>query len=145
MATPVRSFLSEMSASQRKFLLVAVAVVFFWPLLLVALNLPWMLTAGALAYALSFGTNKLYSDAKDAAKEHLHVDVEERAHAAKTLFEQTDFTGKELVVDVSGKVWQYAQLAYKTALLLGMTVVDYVVTVGLFAVVKTVVPHFCVI
>ena len=74
--------------------LVAVGIIFFWPLFLLALNLPWIIVASGSVYAYYFGTGKLYSDANEAVKDHLSVDVEAKDREVQLKFQQSQFPWK---------------------------------------------------
>ena len=128
-SAPAYSTLSSLHPTHRKIAIAAVVFFFFWPLLLLALNLPWMMTAGAAAYAFVFGVGKLASDAKEAAKEHLNVDVDEKTRAAKKRFKESQFRGKDELITVAGKAQEWAVFVYKASLLVFMKVIDYLVTV----------------
>lgn len=127
-SAPAFSTLSSLHPTHRRIALIAVVLVFFWPLLFLALNLPWMLTAGAAAYAFVFGAGKLASDAKEAAKEHLDVDVDEKTRAAKKCFKESQFRGKDEIITVAGKAQEWAVFVYKASLLAFMKIIDYLVT-----------------
>lgn len=133
LSLPVISLLNSLSPSQRKMALIAVAVILFWPLLLLALNLPWILVSGCLAYAYFFGSGKLLADSKEAVKEHLDVDVEARSRALQQKFEESKFPGKESLIYGSQRAKELAIVAYKTVLLAAMTLLDYLVTLLLNA------------
>ena len=133
LSAPVLALLNSLNPSQRRMALIAVGIIFFWPLLLLALNLPWMLSVGAVAYASFFGTQKFYLDANEAAKDHLNLDVEAKARAAQIKFQQSQFPGKDLLIYSAQRAREFALLAYKTALLVSMKVLDYLVTVLLSA------------
>lgn len=128
LSAPACATLTSLSPSQRRIALAAVGLVFFWPIVLLALNLPWMLIASASIYAFMFGLGKLTSDAKAAAKEHLDVDVDEKTRAAKKRFKESQFRGKNELITVAGKVQEWAVFLYKTSLLIFMQVVDGLVT-----------------
>ena len=48
----------------------------------------------------------------------------------RAAIEKSEFTGKRLLMEWSGRIWEGLQVAYKTVLLLLMAVVDYIVTVN---------------
>lgn len=129
LSAPACATLTTLSPSQRRIALAAVGLVFFWPIVLLTLNLPWMLITAASIYAFMFGLGKLTSDAKAAAKEHLDVDVDEKTRAAKKRFKETQFRGKDELITVAGKVQEWAVFLYKTSLLVFMQIVDGLVTV----------------
>lgn len=87
-----------------------------------------MITAGAAIYAFVFGVGKLASDAKEAAKEHLDVDVDEKTRAAKRRFQESQFRGKDELVTMAGKAQEWFIFIYKASLLVVMKVIDYFVT-----------------
>jgi hypothetical protein len=128
MSAPACSTLSSLHPTHRRIALGAVLVVFFWPLLFLALNLPWMITAGAAGYAFVFGVGKLASDAKEAAREHLDVDVDEKTRAAKKRLRESQFRGKDELCILAGKAQEWAVFVYKASLLAFMKVIDYLVT-----------------
>ena len=125
---PVINLLNSLSQSQRRMALLSVGIIFFWPLLLLALNLPWMLVAGSSIYAFYFGTGKLYSDANEAVKDHLSVDFEAKGRAVQLKFQQSQFPGKETLISSVQIAKNSAQTVYKSALLTAMVALDYLVT-----------------
>lgn len=133
LSLPVISSLNSMSSSQRKMALVAVAIILFWPLLILALNLPWILASAALAYAYFFGSGKLLNDSKEAVKEHLNVDVDARSRALQKKFDESKFPGKETMIYGGQRAKELLIIGYKTVLLAAMTVLDYLMTLLLHA------------
>lgn len=128
LSAPVFGMLDSLTQSQRRMALVAVAIVFFWPLVVVAVTLPWMLAMGAAIYAIFFGRRQLCHDVKEAAKEHLAVDVDEQTRQVQKRFADSHFAGKETLVYVVRRVQEWVVFVYKTVLLMGMTAVDVIVT-----------------
>lgn len=128
LSMPVISLLNSLNPSQRRMALIAVGIIFFWPLLILALNLPWILAVGCISYAFYFGANKFYSDANEAVKDHLCVDVEEKGRVVQQKFNESNFPGKETLIYSVQRVKEVSIVAYKTFLLASMTVLDYLVT-----------------
>ncbi len=127
-SAPAYSTLSSLHPTHRRIALAVAVVVFFWPLVLLAFNLPWMITAGAAGYAFVFGVGKLASDAKEAAKEHLQVDVDEKTLAAKKRIKESQFRGKDELITLAGKAQEWSVFIYKASLLAFMKIIDYLVT-----------------
>ena len=125
---PVLSLLNSLNPSQRRMALLAVGIIFFWPLLILALNLPWMMAVGCVTYACYFGNNKFYCDANEAVKYHLAVDVEEKGRQVQIKFQQSNFYGKETLIDLVHRFNEFSIVAYKSILLALMTVLDCLVT-----------------
>lgn len=128
LSLPVVSLLNSLNQSQRRMALIAVAILFFWPLLILALNLPWMLAVSSALYAFYFGTGKFCTDANEAVMEHLDVNVEERGRAVQKKFQDSKFPGKETLIYGTLRLKELSIVAYKSALLLSMTLLDYLVT-----------------
>ena len=128
LSLPVVSLLNSLNQSQRRMALIAVAILFFWPLLILALNLPWILAVSSVLYAFYFGTGKFCSDANEAMMEHLDVNVEERGRAVQKKFQDSKFPGKETLIYCVLRLKELLIVAYKSALLLSMTLLDYLVT-----------------
>lgn len=128
LSMPVVSLLNSLNPSQQRMALIAVGIIFFWPLLILALNLPWILAVGCTFYAFYFGSNKFYSDANEAVKDHLSVDVEEKSRAVQQKFEDSNFPGKETLIYSVQRLREVSIVAYKSVLLASMTLLDYLVT-----------------
>lgn len=128
LTVPVINLLNSLSQSQRRMALLAVGIIFFWPLVLLALNLPWMLVTCASIYGFYFGTGKLYSDANEAVKDHLSVDLEAKGRAFQLKFQESQFPGKEALISSYHVAKDLLKVAYKSVLLASMTVLDYLVT-----------------
>lgn len=126
---PVISLLNSLNPSQRRMALIGVGIIFFWPLLILALNLPWILATGCIGYSFYFGTGKFYCDANEAVKDHLSVDVEEKGRAVQLKFQESNFPGKETLIYSFERSKEFIVVAYKTVLLISMTVLDYLVTI----------------
>ena len=133
LSMPILSMLNSLNPSQRRMAIIAVGIIFFWPLLILALNLPWMLAAGCGAYVYYFGKGKFYADANEAVKDHLAVDVEEKGREVQKKFKESQFPGKDTLIYGSQRVWELALVAYKSLLLASMTVLDYLVSLLLNA------------
>lgn len=127
LALPVMNLLNSLSQSQRLMALLAVGIIFFWPIFLFALNLPWMLIVGGSIYALYFGKGKFYSDANEAVKDHFSVDIEAKGREVQVLFEQSQFPGKETLISTYEISKDFIKMSYKSFLLFSMTVLDYLV------------------
>ena len=125
---PVINLLNSLSPSQRRMALLAVGIIFFWPLLLLDLNLPWILAASSSIYAFYFGSGKLYSDANEAVKDHLSVDVEAKGREVQLKFQQSQFPGKEALISTLQFLKDLSKVLYKSILLASMSVLDYLVT-----------------
>lgn len=133
LSMPALSTLKSLNPSQRRIALIAVGVIFFWPLLLLALNLPWMLAAASGVYVYFFGRGKFFSDANEAVKQHLEFDVEKKGREVQKKFKESQFPGKETLIYGSQRALELALVAYKSFLLASMTVLDYLVTLLLNA------------
>lgn len=133
LSLPVLSLLNSLNSSQRRIALIAVGIIFFWPLLILALNLPWILAFGCGVYVYFFGKGKFYADANEAVKVHLEVDVEEKGKEVQKKFNESQFLGKETLIYGGQRAWELTLVAYKTLLLASMTVLDYLVTLLLNA------------
>jgi hypothetical protein len=130
---PILSLLNSLNPSQRRIALVAVGIIFFWPILILALNLPWMLAACCGVYVYLFGKGKFYADANEAVKDHLEVDVEEKGREVQKKFKESHFPGKETLIYGGQRAWELTLVTYKSLLLASMTVLDYLVTLLLNA------------
>ena len=133
LSLPVLSLLNSLNSSQRRIALIAVGIIFFWPLLILALNLPWIMAVGCGVYVYFFGKGKFYSDANEAVKDHLEVDVEEKGREVQKKFNESQFPGKETLIYGGQRGWELTLVAYKSLLLASMTVLDYLVTLLLNA------------
>jgi len=133
LSLPVLSLLNSLNSSQRRIALIAVGIIFFWPLLILALNLPWIMAVGCGVYVYFFGKGKFYSDANEAVKDHLEVDVEEKGREVQKKFKESQFPGKETLIYGGQRGWELTLVAYKSLLLASMTVLDYLVTLLLNA------------
>lgn len=128
LSAPVVSSINSLNPSQRRMALIAVGVLLFWPFFILALNLPWMLAACCALYGLYFGGAKLCSDANEAVKEHLDVDVGAKGRLVQEKFEKSQFPGKETLVYSFLRFQELVLVAYKSLLLASMTVLDILVT-----------------
>ena len=86
------------------------------------------MAVGCVTYACYFGNNKFYCDANEAVKYHLAVDVEEKGRQVQIKFQQSNFYGKETLIDLVHRFNEFSIVAYKSILLALMTVLDCLVT-----------------
>lgn len=128
LSLPVLNLLNSLNPSQRRMAIIFVGIIFFWPLLILVLNLPWILAVGFLSYGFYFGSNKLYSDANEAAKDHLSVDFEEKGRQVQLKFRESNFIGKETLIFYSYRLKEFIIITYKSLLLASMTLLDFLVT-----------------
>lgn len=128
LSSPAVSLLNSLNPSQRRMALVAVFMLLFWPILILALNLPWMLVVSVAIYGFYFGTEKLCVDANEAVKEHLDVDVGAKSRLVQEKFQKTEFPGKETLIYSALRLKELCLVAYKSLLLASMTLLDYLVT-----------------
>ena len=128
LSLPVLNLLNSLNPSQHRMAIIVVGIIFFWPLLILVLNLPWILAAGFISYGFYFGSNKLYSDANEAAKDHLSVDFEEKGRQVQLKFQESNFFGKETLISYSNRLKEFSIITYKSLLLASMTLLDFLVT-----------------
>lgn len=128
LSVPVIAIINSLNPSQRLFVIVVVSGLLFWPLLILAINLPWMLTAVAIGYVALFGLNKFIDDVKDASDEHLKVNVDEKCAQISKKFESSEFPGKDTLIYMTAQGKGIALGLYRSGLVIAISMLDLFVT-----------------